>query len=71
MKNFFGRIILRVGGWLWQNGGYTDADHTYDDLNMWGKLGYNMVCTGARMTGVVEFTENEIIFRNGTRINIE
>ncbi len=51
MKKIIGQGIGIVGAWLWEKGGWT-GEEDYEDLNVVGKLGYNMFCTGLKLMGV-------------------
>lgn len=51
MKKFIGFLVARIGGRLWENGGFWDVDR-YEDLKVTGKLGYRMFTTGLEMAGV-------------------
>lgn len=51
MKKCIGHILGRIGSKLWVLGGFWKADE-FTDLNIIGKIGYSIFCTGFRMMGL-------------------
>lgn len=58
MKKNIGVIISKIGAYLWENGGFWNERHRYEDLTIFGKLGYNMFRAGIKMMGL---TRNDVI----------
>lgn len=53
MKRFIGTIIARIGAFLWENGGWNGEEY-YEDLTVFGKLGYHVFVGGLCLMGVTE-----------------
>lgn len=51
MKKCIGHILGIIGSKLWVLGGFWKADE-FTDLNIIGKIGYSIFCTGLRMMGL-------------------
>ena len=52
MKKFIGRCVAHIGAVLWQNGGWT-GDERYEDLSVFGKVGFKLFCTGIELMGLI------------------
>ena len=61
MKKIFGFIIARLGACLWEKGGFWNESNRYEDLTVFGKLGYNLFIKGLHIAGV-EPEDLEVMF---------
>ena len=55
MKKRIGFAIASVGAKLWEKGGFWKSNR-YEDLNVFGKLGYSLFINGLYMAGVTSET---------------
>ena len=62
MKSIIGYVVATIGAKFWTIGGWT-GDEEYEDLNVFGKLGYQLLCEGIKlMLGVTDMEDaKEII----------
>lgn len=68
MKKFVGKIIAYIGAYLWEKGGFWNENQQYENLTVFGKLGYNMFVKGLSMTGI---TEEKLMYLCATNLDIE
>ena len=56
IKKVIGIAILKIGGSLWEAGGFWDLSNDYKKLTWYGKLGYNLFMEGRKL--IFGSTEN-------------
>lgn len=54
MKKRIGFVIAHIGAMLWEKGGYWNESEKYEELTIFGKLGYNLFCKGLTLAGITK-----------------
>ena len=54
MRKHIGFAIAHIGARLWENGGFWNEENKYENLTVFGKLGFNLFVKGLRIAGVTK-----------------
>lgn len=59
-RKTIGLSIAAIGAPLWERGGWT-GDEQYQDLSIFGKIGYQLFATGLKIAGIDETNIDQFI----------
>lgn len=54
MKKKIGFAIAHIGAKFWEKGGFWNKSQRYEDLNVFGKLGFKLFCKGLSIAGITQ-----------------